>query len=555
MEHDHGAKVGTDCHCKAGYEGRLCSRCSCDSTGDCYFSSGEIEERHCTKCQTTSIAVVVSAFATLQLSLVIFLLFQKSALALLLAEVAIVITLVLAGIGESWMFNLVIIMGLLFVVTSLSRRAASAPKADRGSMLVQDSNSHILHDGDIHHDDDDGSHVEHHESAQVAALAKIIIFFFQSASAVIQDSAWPSWISQAMKYLEAVNLRVSGVECFAPSILSSPLGKLLFQLAMPILLGVNLAIAAVFASAIIKIDPVKRAKSLLAACKSERRKPNNAGSDVSDSEPSFRVLEGQLDESEPSDPLIERSVSASNPSTVWNVGDLLSRLQFSFFFLLSASYFELSSTVLEMLRPCSKQGFMQAIPWVQCSLSDRTYFSLLATAIAFLLIYSLGIPAIFGFVLIRNRRRIQAGDPVLESKYGFLYESYKVKFYWFELIWFLRRILLSMAISLMAAPPGYQMAMIFLILQGSLLLHRAIKPFSSHLANLMDQIATATLLFGVVMGFVLNIYKDAYHKHVFALQNVVWVCVAVVALAIIVALVAPSIRFMITSLRQKLRKE
>jgi hypothetical protein len=497
----------------------------------------------------------VTALSALQISLVVFLLFQKSALALLLAEVAIVIALVLAGVGESWMFNLVIIMGLLFVATSLSRRVAKHSEvhgeSEGDGIVLQDGRERSIKDQELHNE-----HNHDHQEANVVGITKIIIFFLQSAASIIQDSAWPPWISQAMKRLEVVNLRVSGVECFAPSTLSDPTAKLLFQLLMPMFLAINLVIAALISAAIVRIDPMSRLKSLRIWCMSKRSKTSSRITDhlESDSEDSIHGSDGHEDDSERSSLLLQRSRSAQQS---WSARDLVSRLQFSIFFLLSASYFELSSSVLEMLRPCSKFGFMHVYPWVQCSLSDRTYLSLLSIAISFFVIYSVGTPAFFGVVLLRNRNRIRAGDHDLESKYGFLYESYKLKYFWFDLVWFLRRIMLASAISLLAAPPGYQIALIFLILQGSLILHRSWKPFASNLANAMDQLATATLLFGVVMGFVLHTFQEveSYHPHIFVLQNVVWLCIAIAALVMVIALVGPSFRIMVLSWRQKLRKE
>jgi hypothetical protein len=495
-------------------------------------------------------------------SLVVFLLFQKSALALLLAEVAIVIALILAGIGESWMFDLVIVMGLLFIITSLSRRAVVATRSIRKHRLFQSESEQE----DSHHESGEhgehGDHEEHQATAHVAAMAKIIIFFLQCASAVIQDAAWPSWIGGLMKYLEAINLRLSGVECFSPALLSSPLGKLLFQLSMPLLLALNMALAALVSAAILKLDPINRIRNVFARFRSadasrRRVRPILGDPDDLDSEPSFKIEEDNSEETS----LIADRIEDRNPprSDSLSIGDLVSRLQFSIFFLLSASYFELSSTVLEILRPCSTQGFMQAFPWVQCSTGNMTYISLLSTSIIFLIIYSIGIPSLFGLILLRNRRRIQAGDPALEAKYGFLYESYKPQFYWFELVWFLRRILLAMAVSLMPARPGYQMTIIIIVLQGSIFLHKSLSPFLSNLANILDQVATSVLVFGVVMGFVLNQYKEAtshtVHVHIFALQNIVWISVAAVTVVTAAALLKPTVKAMLAYCRGKLRKD
>lgn len=414
----------------------------------------------------------------LQLSLVAFLLFRRSSLALLLAEAIVAVTLIMSGIGEGWMLDLIVIMGLLFLITSLSQRS----KKVRYVGSYQD---------DVGEEREDPRHSAHHAAAQTAALAKIIIFFIQSLASLVPEATWPSWVAAAMKGVEAVNLRLSGVECFAPGLLSSPVGKLLFHLGLPWIIGANLTIAAVISAVIIKIDPVSRIRS----CFQNRRA--RVGPTVAPS-----------DEEEESTGLLYADVIQDPPETTrtkksWTAGDLAARVQFSFLFLVSASYFELTNAVLEVLTPCNK-GHMANFQWIPCVFTNMEFKSLFIAASAFLIVYTIGIPSLFATLLFRNRRRILAGDPQLESKYGFLYESYKPRFFWFELVWFLRRVLLSSAVTLLTNASGYQMAAIFCVLQGSILLNRYLKPFQSGVANLLDMAASSVILLAVTVGFVVN---------------------------------------------------
>lgn len=548
----------SDCHCELGYEGRLCSRCSCDqasnSSAPCYFYSGEREEHECILCKQQSTAVIAIAIFCLFASMVVFLLFQRSAVALFLAEVAIAVTLLLLGIGEAWILDLLLLMGLLFLATSFSKRiqrrilTESEHSAPHGGHAVQsDGEDAVTHssmnDSDGHHD---GAHHDHEADSRTAAMAKIVIFFLQSATSLVDKAAWPSWIDFIMHGLEAINVKVSGVECFAPSILSSPLGKLLFQLTLPWLLGISITLAAMFSAVLMKIDPAYRIRILIRALRRSPRSSNTVIPSDSDTERVGSEISPLLAGRNAVD---EAPIRPSN----FSLDDLRARVVFSVLFLISASYFELSNTVLEILRPCEHEH-MAAYPWIHCSFNDGQYSALLITAIVFFVAYSIGIPAFFGFVLLRNRRRIRAGDPALEAKYGFLYESYTAKYYWFELIWFLRRILLSLAVSVLPSRPGYQMAAILAVLLGSIALHRFLKPFSTKVANWFDLGVTCVLLFAVAMGFVSRQYRSRAENHGFVLQNMIWATCALMAGLLFVALLAPCVGAVRKYFRAKLHK-
>jgi hypothetical protein len=358
--------------------------------------------------------------SALQLSLVVFLIFKQSALALVLSEIAIVIILILLGIGEFWMFDLVLILGLLFLITSLSQRSGrSSSMAPHTHPLLEESEG------------EEDSHSDHHQhelASRSAALVKIIIFFVQTTAAIVNAAAWPHWVVNSVKQLNALNLRVSGIECFAPSVLAKAEAKILVQLSMPWILGLNILIAAAIAALWVYLDPIATVKAALKKCSRKPKRPSSSDDarssdaehlDRSDSKEKFIVAEEEpllasADMEEADD---ERDASLS-------YDQILKRVQFSVLFLLSASYFELSNVVFETLRPCS-HGHMVAFPYISCSWSESQFVSLVAISIAFLLLYTVGIPAFFGIIMRVNRRRILAGDPNIESRVGFLYESYK----------------------------------------------------------------------------------------------------------------------------------
>jgi hypothetical protein len=415
-----------DCHCEHGYKDRLCSRCSCNETV-CYFSAGESQYRHCALCRQPSTIVIVVAVVALQVSLVVFLLFKRSAIALLLAELAITVVLFIVGIGEAWMLDLFIMLGLLFVITSLSQRLPRQKHVKSPLDETTDDDSQLESDVEQSHDlgHNEHHHHNHKVAAKTAAIAKITIFFLQSAASIVKPAAWPKWISAVVSQLDALNLRVSGIECFAPSILSNPVAKLALQLALPLIVGVNIMIAAIIAAILLRLDPVGKIKALIRSCRTKPTANHRVSYDSGEPEESLSrslFFEGpseheSLLDSQPN----AATVTVGRP---WKLGDLVSRVQFSCFFLLSASYFELTNVILEVLRPCSK-GHMANFPWIACEFSNSYYAGLMAIALCCMFLYTIGIPVFFGAIMLCNRRRILAGDPSMENRFGFLFESYR----------------------------------------------------------------------------------------------------------------------------------
>lgn len=363
----------------------------------------------------------------------------------MLSEVAIVVILILLGIGEFWMFDLVLILGLLFVITSLSQRRAKRHAKSKsglkrasmqpGSLQESSEDERLRIDEGIREDGHaselitHGDHEQHEMSARSAAIVKIVIFFVQSTAAVVKPSAWPSWVVHSVEQLNALNLRVSGIECFAPLVFSRPEAKVLIQLSMPWFLGLNIIIASVFAMLLVKLGLPRRVKRLFSRCcgRVEQRTLLSASDEDG---PAMKIEEPNGEDSplllsRSSDIATITNGESTKASVKWSGLEIRKRVQFSMLFLLSASYFELSNVVLEILRPCSKD-YMVAFPWIPCDVHNSGQFTVLwIIALSFFVIYTIGIPVFFGVILRTNRFRIAAADPNVEGRVGFLYESYK----------------------------------------------------------------------------------------------------------------------------------
>jgi hypothetical protein len=359
----------------------------------------------CHKCAPTNTGIIAAALVVLQLSLVFFMIFNASAVGLFLAEVAIVVFLILLGLGEWWMFDALLILTLLFIISSRS-----------------------------------GTHD--------IGYVKILLFFLQTTTVIVSHATWPTWVSGVLSRLESLNLRVSGLECINPTLFSNPLGRFLFFMALPWLISVLLIIAAVISALLLRIPLVRRLQQAK-CCKKDKTKlilqqpPKGVEDDHTLSGGDHDPLLGEFDpSSDPTHPSLppSREQSDTNNCEPRDMIDdhhrahkhkhstlpILHKIAHLVLFLLFASYFELSNTVLSIVKPCDEHGFMMSYPWIPCTGGNTAEFlRLLTIGSIFLVVYFVGIPFLFGLLLVRNRHRIHNHDEQIEHQIGFLYESYK----------------------------------------------------------------------------------------------------------------------------------
>jgi hypothetical protein len=465
----------SDCHCRTGYADRLCTRCSCNSATDCWFQSGG-DEFECQKCKTPSTAALVAAIVVLQISLIIFLVFKRSAIALFIAEGIIVFIFIILGLSEWFFVDLFVLLGIMLLISQSSRRH----KRRRAVKSV---------DGELNHRNDEG---EHNETARLAGIIKIFLFWAQTTTAVIPSTAWPHWFRNLITQLSSISLRVSGLECFAPSVMSNPVWKFGFVMAMPWLLSISLLVAASFAWVVKRLQ-LKRgiSNAVRRLCGIPERSHLLAPESEGEAD---TLLSGGFD----SDSTSQQEHAPIEAAPTGPQNSVAAKIQYCILFLLFASHFELCIAVLKILKPC-QEGYMVALPWIPCDSSASPSFrALMILGYIFLLLYLLGIPVLFGYLLLRNRRDLQS--PRVEAKIGFLYESYKHQVWWFEMIWLARRILLSIIIVLVPESSVFRTGGVITILIASAFIQRRWRPFASNFANTMDLFATVCIIYSVVIS-------------------------------------------------------
>ena len=416
------------CLCHEGYTDRLCSRCSCDSMDSCYFSYGS-EEHLCKRCTPLSSGILISVAAFLLIAQVLFLLFKQSAIAILLAEFVVTAILLFLGLAEWYLFDMVVATGLLFLINSTS--------ADSGS----------------------------HFSLPTSAV-KILIFFVPTTMSVVPPTLWPSFARSLMAKINALTLRMSGLECLSPNLFSHATGRLVFVLLVPAAFAAVVVSGHLIASLLQRLAFVRRLQRCRCCPNKEKldhlsdgessgadsesfkyqRVPHNSEEDTKDFDDAPQM---HLDPGISHTQLDHRSRDAAR-SQHHHGPSLWAQISFSVQFILFASQVELSNVVLETLKSC-KNDYMRAYPWVPCSFGNEEFRALTAIASFFLCIYVIGLPALWIGQIVFYRKRIAKHDHAVEHRIGFLYETYRPEVFWFEAAWLLRRTLISVCVSLITS--------------------------------------------------------------------------------------------------------
>ena len=123
---------------------------------------------------------------------------------------------------------------------------------------------------------------------------------------------------------------------------------------------------------------------------------------LGDDEPQLRLQPEPVNEEGEARPLLHQEPALHSAS----MGD---KITGAALFLLFASYFEVASVILSLFQPCDR-GYMAAYPWQLCS--GSMYWGLVAAGAGFGLLYIVGLPALFAWLLYRRRHPIAGGQSV-----------------------------------------------------------------------------------------------------------------------------------------------
>ena len=460
-------------YCAEGYTGRLCSQCVCDAsdTSVCYYES----KLNCKKCSNEVIIPLYIAVIIFVMLTGLFFTFPKGALLVAASEIGLSIIFSFIGL-QSWLGFLASTWMLLFLAI----------------MSTNISGSHL----------------------------KTFINFLQLSQILILPSFYPPWIlPNGDSFFSSSSgggfFSLPGLECLFPKFAENPAWKFIFTMLIPVFL-----IITIFAIICFIVFCKKLFSNLKKYWKKETievggnyYKLSNYDDDGSDNESEFDFY----DEDQRKIP----EKPASLLESIFTTQTLKASL-----FIIYSGYLSLAGGVFTVLQPCT-DGYMTAIPWIPCSFSDSIYSSFFIAAICFLVIYVIGVPVFFAFLLFYAKRQNrktsvpiddaasdtgseQAPSEVLQHNnltqaVEFLCEEYREEMYYYEMIWIVRRLLLAASVTLIPASSPWQYGFSASVIGISIFLQALCRPFTKTLDNFSEMASSLLLLIFFSVSWVLQV--------------------------------------------------
>ena len=215
-----------------------------------------------------------------------------------------------------------------------------------------------------------------------------------------------------------------------------------------------------------------------------------------------------------------RRTKYTNESLTTQVFTLSSLVSFTLYTGISTRIFQLFK--------CHKvqdAWYLTADYTVKCQEEEWNRYA--ASAVAFIILYVVGIPGVQLYLLYRNRRILHVREGmtqeekqqqhVVEKQYGSIYANYTTECYYYDILDLFRRLLLTGGLIMMGEESVAQvfLGIIVCACWMSLLIHK--KPYKSGWDNIIAVILAAHLLLTLVSGMALKLYdatpgQDEYQK-------------------------------------------
>jgi len=151
------------------------------------------------------------------------------------------------------------------------------------------------------------------------------------------------------------------------------------------------------------------------------------------------------------------------------------------------------------------QTYLNAYPWIACSTTSTTasspFSALLAIGLIGLFVYVIGIPLTSAVLLYRSRHELDSQQTI--ARYGFLYACYREGTQYWEAVFSLRRLLLSVVlVSVPFSSPQTAVLLVFAILQVAIVLQHVFAPFKTRLENILELCSLYVLMGSFLAAYV-----------------------------------------------------
>jgi hypothetical protein len=338
--------------CEEGYEGRKCDECACEHSDECFFK----QQSECEQCQPSQSWQLAVAISALGVGMLAFIFLKQGSGLLLLLECIIALSLMLLGVGASYLVDFVIFFVLLQLVEAASNY-----------------NSVGVH------------HSESERIVSLTGMAKHLIFYFQATVILTRNEFFPKSLSRVASAANVLNFRSSGLECLdwfrqLSKLYSPMIVKFGVSMAMPLLLVLFMAMCLTFRK--VRFGKVENTTILLNSLKLYNMirllisraccKGKGHSSVITEQDSDSKEL--LLAPNHENELLLHDNTGHLSPTHIHSSPSFFAELLAMILFVLFATYFELTDVVLENLScvadPFTGLLYLESEPAVKCFGAD-----------------------------------------------------------------------------------------------------------------------------------------------------------------------------------------
>ena len=145
--------------------------------------------------------------------------------------------------------------------------------------------------------------------------------------------------------------------------------------------------------------------------------------------------------------------------------------------------------------------YLEAAPWIECSVdsSKSVYFwQLFVPSVVCAMAYIIGFPLLIWVMLYRNRQKLESHR--VETMVGFMYENYKPRLWWVEVVLIGRRILIAAAMSLIPEGHPLSLEIVLVVLVTFLFLFQFLQPYRNRTDVNCEIVSIVSLLILINTG-------------------------------------------------------
>jgi hypothetical protein len=179
--------------------------------------------------------------------------------------------------------------------------------------------------------------------------------------------------------------------------------------------------------------------------------------------------------------------------------EVLIELAFVALFVMYVSFYEVILMCFEVFAT-DEEGFFEKFPWLLWQDNSSNISGLKWVAGFFGCVYGAGIPAVIAVLLLHyrneNRSRMVHAEEARMPFYSFVFENYRPQYYFYELAWIFRRIVIA-ATVMIPKWGAYRLLgsmVILLVLLGFVCVEHFLSPFVHRAENTMNLIGSSVLV-------------------------------------------------------------